>query len=157
MQNPNIPAVGSRQLRKGRYSERSRIYHITTRTYESLPIFSDFRDGRILARALHRQQIDGHLESQAFTIMPDHLHWLVRLTSDRSLSTCVNLVKSLTTREIHESGNYRGKIWQRGFYDRAIRKEDDLVAIARYIIANPLRAQLVKSVREYPLWDAKWL
>ena len=157
VQAPNIPTIGNRQLRKGRYSERNRIYHVTTRTHESVPVFSDFQDGRILVRALHRQQFDGHLESQAFVIMPDHFHWLVQLTGERSLSTCVNLVKSLATREIHDSGNYRGKVWQRGFFDRAIRKEDDLAAVARYIVANPLRAGLVSSVRKYPLWDAKWL
>lgn len=154
---PTTPTIGSRQLRKGRYSERNRIYHVTTRTHESAPVFSHFGDGRIVVRALRRQHVDGHLESLAFVVMPDHLHWLVQLTGGRSLSTCVNLVKSLATREIHNSGIYRGKVWQRGFYDRAIRKEDDLVAAARYIVANPLRARLVESIRDYPLWDAKWL
>jgi hypothetical protein len=37
-----------------------------------------------------------------------------------------------------------------------IRREEDLVSIARYIVANPLRAGIVKSVREYPHWDAVW-
>ncbi len=27
---------------------------------------------------------------------------------------------------------------------------------ARYIIANPVRAGLVYSVRDYPYWDAVW-
>ena len=157
VQSPNIPTTGSRKLRNGRYSECNRIYHVTTRTHESVPVFSNFQDARILVRVLHRQQLDGYLECQAFAVMPDHLHWLVKLTSNRSLSTCVNMVKSLATREIHYSGNYRGKVWQRGFHDRAIRKEDDLVAVARYIIANPLRAGLVSSVRQYPFWDARWL
>jgi hypothetical protein len=50
-----------------------------------------------------------------------------------------------------------GNIWQRGFFDRAIRKDDDLLGIARYIVANPLRAGIVDSVGDYPLWDAMWL
>jgi len=29
--------------------------------------------------------------------------------------------------------------------------------VARYIVANPLRAGLVESVRDYPHWDAIWL
>jgi REP element-mobilizing transposase RayT len=49
------------------------------------------------------------------------------------------------------------RIWQRGFYDRSIRKEDDLIDIARYIVANPVRAGLVTSIRDYPLWDSIWL
>lgn len=155
MPDSTIPSLGSRQLRKGRYSERNRVYHVTMRTHESAPVFSDFSDGRILVRALHLQHADGYVESQAYVVMPDHFHWLVQLTGERSLSTCMNLVKSLATRQIHDSGTYRGRVWQRGFYDRAIRREDDLAAVARYIVANPLRAGLVKSVRDYSLWDAK--
>ena len=147
----------SGELRKGRFSERNRIYHVTTCTYEARPVFRNLLDGRLLVRALHRQHLDGHVESLAYVVMPDHLHWLVQLTGDRSLSTCVNLVKSLAAREIHANGFHRGKVWQRGFYDRAIRKDDDLLGVARYIVANPLRAGLVGSIRKYPLWDAKWL
>ena len=58
---------------------------------------------------------------------------------------------------INAMGSSRRKIWQRGFYDRAIRKEDDLVTIARYIVANPLRAGIVKSAGQYSLWDAIWM
>ena len=29
--------------------------------------------------------------------------------------------------------------------------------MARYIIANPLRAGLVEHIGQYPLWDAIWL
>jgi hypothetical protein len=32
-----------------------------------------------------------------------------------------------------------------------------LVRVARYIIANPLRAELVTSVRHYSLWDSVWI
>jgi REP element-mobilizing transposase RayT len=51
----------------------------------------------------------------------------------------------------------QGQLWQKGFHDRAIRKEEDLQAIARYVVANPLRAGLVDKIGDYPLWDAIWL
>jgi putative transposase len=38
-----------------------------------------------------------------------------------------------------------------------VRKEDDLVGLARYLVANPLRAGLVQRIGEYPHWDAVWL
>ncbi len=31
------------------------------------------------------------------------------------------------------------------------------LAIARYIVANPLRAGLVKKLGDYPYWDSIWL
>jgi hypothetical protein len=38
---------------------------------------------------------------------------------------------------------------QDGFYDHVLRREEDSLAIAAYIVANPVRAGLVKSVTEY--------
>ena len=48
-------------------------------------------------------------------------------------------------------------LWQRGYYDRAIRSDEDLPSIARYIVGNPIRAGLVTSVGQYPHWDASWI
>jgi REP element-mobilizing transposase RayT len=53
--------------------------------------------------------------------------------------------------------NHKGKCWQAAFYDRALRKEQDRLAIARYIVANPLRARLVRRVGEYPYWNSVFL
>ncbi|MNN75503.1 hypothetical protein D3C81_1918110 [compost metagenome] len=50
-----------------------------------------------------------------------------------------------------------GKVWQSGYHDHALRRDEDLKAAARYLVANPLRAGLVKSVRDYPFWNAVWL
>lgn len=60
----------------------------------------------------------------------------------------------------HSVRLYHGKgktIWQKGFFDHAARSDEDLLTIARYIIANPLRAGLCESVGDYPWWDAEWL
>ena len=36
-------------------------------------------------------------------------------------------------------------------------EDEDMRAMARYIVANPLRASLVEHIGDYPLWDAVWL
>jgi hypothetical protein len=38
-----------------------------------------------------------------------------------------------------------------------VRSDEDVQAIARYIVANPIRAGLVKRVGDYPFWNAIWL
>jgi putative transposase len=48
-------------------------------------------------------------------------------------------------------------IWQANYHDHAIRQDEDMRKIARYIVANPLRAGLVESINDYPLWDAVWM
>ncbi|GAA61149.1 transposase [Pseudoalteromonas sp. BSi20652] len=51
----------------------------------------------------------------------------------------------------------RQKLWQKGFYDHLIRNTEDLNSCARYIVANPLRANLIENIAEYPYWDSIYL
>jgi REP element-mobilizing transposase RayT len=82
--------------------------------------------------------------------MPDHLHWLMVLGND-ALPEVVRLLKGRSARAIGQP------VWQANYHDHAMRKEDDLQKMARYIVANPLRANLVSRIGEYSLWDAVWL
>jgi len=144
-------------LRQGRYSGQYQIYHITTRTHEREPFFLDLTLGRTIVRSLKREDDAGHTKTLAFVIMPDHLHWLVQLMGTRSLSVSVNTTKSFASRSINQVIGRSGPVWQKGFYDHALRDEEDLAGVARYIVANPLRAGLTRSVSDYPLWDAIWI
>ena len=148
---------GTVSFRTGRYSAKNHIYHITTTTHERARWFSDFENGRVLAKNLAREDKHGHAQTLAFVVMPDHLHWLFQSLTDRPLSIAVNNVKSLTARQINHRHSRVGRIWQKGFYDRAIRCDEDIVAIARYVIGNPIRAGVVRQVGDYPLWDTIWL
>ncbi len=65
--------------------------------------------------------------------------------------------KSGSSRAVMATGSVQSRVWQKGYHDRAVRREEDLRHIARYIVANPLRAGLVRKVGDYPLWDAIWL
>ena len=140
---------GYSQLRKGRYSEPGQIYLVTSVTRERCPVFSNFWSARTLIRILHREPC-AELQTLAFVVMPDHVHWLLQLHSGE-LPVVMKRVKSLSARSLG------GSLWQSGYHDRALRKEENLPEVARYIVANPLRAGLVDSVRQYPHWDAVWL
>lgn len=65
--------------------------------------------------------------------------------------------KSLSTKVVNLSSVRKISLWQNGFHDRALKREEDLVKIARYVVANPLRAGLVEKLGDYPLWDAIWV
>jgi REP element-mobilizing transposase RayT len=152
-----IPCKGTRHTRVGRFSEQNRIYHINTATLDRKPVFESLETARCVVRALMCEEQNGGSRTLAFVVMPDHLHWLVQVGDRRSLSESVSIVKSGSARQINALAGSLRKIWQRGFYDRAIRKEDDIADIARYIVANPVRAGLVKTIRDYSHWDAVWL
>ncbi|MGE8068687.1 REP-associated tyrosine transposase [Pseudomonas sp. NPDC089569] len=151
---PDFPA--SHRLRIGRYAESNRIYLLTSNTLGREPVFTDFTLGRLVVDQFRYAQDQGLANSLAWVVMPDHFHWLVELQQG-SLSGLMQRVKSLSTKAINKTTGCKNSLWQQGFHDRALRREEDLVKLARYIVANPLRAGLVKRLGDYPLWDAIWI
>ena len=122
---PMAPNFHAKNLRLGRYSQTGQIYLVTAVTLNRQPVFADFAAARVLIGALRTTQPPGLAQTLAFVVMPDHLHWLMGLGEGAELTPVVQAVKSVTA---HRVG---GKVWQRGFHDRAVRHEDDLPAVAR--------------------------
>ncbi|MEO9331403.1 REP-associated tyrosine transposase [Ectopseudomonas guguanensis] len=143
-------------LRRGRFSESGRVYLLTAVLSEREPLLKNFTLGRLLVAELRDAHENGLAHSLAWVVMPDHLHWLVQLEST-TLNELMRRVKGRSARRINQRLSRTGPLWQPGFHDRALRQDEDLRAVARYVIANPVRAGLVKRVADYPLWDAVWL
>lgn len=144
------PNGRSHTLRKGRVSLESHIYHVTLPTLNRRVAFACFERAQAFKRCLRNSDAAGHTETFCFCIMPDHIHWLFKLTSN-SLSQAIARVKAQYSRESST------KIWQDGFHDHVIRADESLINVARYIVANPLRANLVSKIGDYPHWDSIWL
>ena len=142
-------------LRRGRYSEPGRIYSVTIVAHERESFFKDWLSGRPVIKALRHAEAEG-ARTWWWVLMPDHLHWLMELQSG-DLSSTVARLKSRSTVWFNRESDHVGRVWQKGFHDRALRKEEDLRDFARYLVMNPVRAGLVGSIRDYSLWDADWL
>jgi len=151
----NNSSAHARNLRIGRQSESGRIYLITCVTEKRTAVFSEWNCGRLLVNVLVKEK--QRAETLAYVVMPDHLHWLVELKDSAKLNQLMRTVKCVSSWRINRELNRIGRLWQPGYHDRALRKEEDIVATARYIVANPLRAGLVECIGDYPLWDAVWL
>lgn len=146
----------SRRLRQGRFSQAGQIYHIRIATWQRKPFLAHWQAGRCVVRAL--LSVEPFATTLCYVVMPDHIHWLMQVQADSDLSTIVQRVKSLATKNLRNALVVDDiPVWQPSFFDRALRRDEDIQVVARYIVANPLRAGLANSLREYPLWDAIWL
>ena len=153
-------ASGTRRLRRGRHSIVGQVYLLTSATHDRHPWFNDFFNGRAVVRAFRYQHAKEHVDSLACVVMPDHFHWLVQLTGVVTLAALMANVKAYSASCVlgkQTKNEMVRRVWQRGYHDHALRKEEDICAIARYIVANPIRAGLVRRVGDYPLWDAVWI
>ena len=146
-----------RDLAKGRFSSENQIYFITTVIHKRRKLFVNLELCRNIILQMKRLDDEGYVESIAWVIMPDHVHWLFTLKTDYDLATVVKKFKGQSARELNKLLGERGTFWQHAYFDHALRNDEDIKKVARYIVANPLRAGLVERIEDYPYWDAVWL
>lgn len=148
---------GHAALRKGRVSMAGQIYLVTTTTLERQPFFSDFKAAQVAAQAFEDKAVLADARLLAWVLMPDHFHGLLQLGEKTNLQDMVNRLKSASARRANRAMGREGPLWARAYHDHALRREDDLLACARYVISNPIRSGLVRRVGDYPFWNAIWL
>jgi REP element-mobilizing transposase RayT len=150
-------ALGHATLRKGRVSYAQQVYLITFVTHQRKPLFADFELACTAAGALADARNWEQAKLLAWVLMPYHWHALVELRSDSPLAKVVQELKANSARKLGVAHPEIAQVWARAFHDRALRRDDDLVDAARYLVMNPIRAGLARKIREYPFWDAVWV
>jgi len=81
--------------------------------------------------------------------MPDHVHLLLEGADDTAdVVEAMRLWKQRTAFAWKQRTGAR--LWQKGFHDRLLRDDDDTRAVVRYLLENPVRAGLVRRVKDYP-------
>lgn len=127
---------------------KSGAYFITICAYQRHPCLKIPELEKILKQQWQAlpQRFAG-ISLDRFEIMPDHLHFIIWIDacvpSSPTLPQIVGAYKSLAAvawlRHLKEIGSeVSGKIWQRGYHERIIRDEQELIKTRRYIENNPI-------------------
>jgi putative transposase len=145
------------EILHGRKSEIGGTYSITFCTEQRRPIFLNPANAKCVLDKIKQSEEVGHCCLHAAVVMPDHVHMLITLRKiEIGMGRVISAIKNISARMISSSSKDGMRIWQAGFYEHRLRSNEDLRKQARYIIANPLRAGLVRSINEYKFWYAKW-
>ncbi len=95
-------------------------------------------------------------ELDYYVIMPDHVHGIIIIDNtlkkkndksvNYSLSEIIRGFKTFSSKRINEKLKIDKKFrWQKSFYDRIIRSENELYFIRNYIQLNPLKWDIEKN------------
>ncbi len=113
-------------------------------------------DNLIMTRNAHRACLF------AFCILPNHINLLIS-PGQKGLSAFMHSFKRNRSRDVRQLLNpMRAKVhehplreihWQKGFYDRHIRTDDQLSSTLFYIQTNALHHQLVSTESDWP-WSS---
>ncbi|MCD6499128.1 MAG: transposase [Deltaproteobacteria bacterium] len=143
---------------------RAGAYFVTICTHEHRCLFGRIVDGTMVlndaGRVVEKVWDDlprhyARMETDAFVIMPNHVHGIIVLAPDESSSaagaegamnrapTLGNVVrgfKGRVTIGINRMSNISVvRVWQRNYYEHVVRNEKDLDRIREYIMGNPGR------------------
>ena len=139
-------------LRSFGYTGANR-YFLTMCTNQRARYFVEGQHVALVSEQFRRASREQAFAVIAYCFMPDHVHLLVAgERDDADLKRCTKDAKQY-------SGFYFRQLtglvlWQRYGYERVLRNEEATPAVARYTIANPVRAGIVQSPADYPFWGS---
>ena len=128
------------------------VYHVTSRGNARESIFLNNGDRmrflEILADVVDRFGWICH----AYCLMTNHYHLLVE-TPDANLSRGMHLLNGVYTQWFNHRHGRVGHLLQGRFKAILVEKESHLLELVRYVVLNPVRAKMVRSVRDWP-WSS---
>ena len=87
----------------------------------------------------------------AYCIMPNHVHVILDKESfpQSSLTSLFGSIKGYSAYNINKELGSGGKFWSSEIYDHLIRNDKDLINQIKYLINNPVKANLVEEWEEW--------
>jgi REP element-mobilizing transposase RayT len=112
-------------------------YFVTFRLLEAQPDLG-FEERTVVEKALLHFDGDRY-RLDAYVVMNDHIHALVRPADGIALEEIIHSWKSFTAFTLQRSSGRRGAVWQREYFDRVVRDESDWMEKMAYIVHNPIK------------------
>ncbi len=99
---------------------------------------------RVVADAL--KHFNGtRYELFAWSVMPNHVHAILRPEHGYDLEKIIQSWKSFTAKKVNEMLGQSGVFWQQEYYDHLIRDGEDFRHQVRYVLNNPVKGNAVRE------------
>jgi len=128
-------------------------YFFTVVTYRRHPLFGDPANVDLLRMAMREVMAKRPFEIQAMVVLPDHLHTVWQLPkAEADFSKRWRDIKHFVSCRIDAPVNRRKEklVWQRRFWEHAIRNEEDWRRHLEYVHFNPVKHGLASCAADWP-------
>ena len=127
------------------------LFHVATRGVAKMAIYHDANDRRnflsLLALAVHQYEWTCH----AFCLMTNHYHLVLDATRE-NLSDGMQVLNGDYAQGFNGKYGRWGHVFGDRFWCRSL-DEEELEYVCLYVMENPVRAGLCKSITDWP-WSA---
>ncbi|MCK4353357.1 transposase [candidate division WOR-3 bacterium] len=138
-----------RKIELKRFYLPNQMYFITSVVENRRKVFYNEKNIKLLLDIFEYYRQKYQFKIGAFSILPDHFHWLIILGEGGTISQIMKGVQGFSARRINKENGWHGKLWQHQFLDHIIRKNEDYRNHINYIHNNPVKHKLVESPEAY--------
>ena len=124
------------------------VYHVTSRGNARSDIFENDIDRETFLQILTKVTQRYNWLCHAYCLMDNHYHLLIE-TPDGNLSAGMRQLNGVYTQAYNRSHRCVGHIFQGRFISILIEKESHLLELTRYVVLNPVRANMVERPEQY--------
>jgi REP element-mobilizing transposase RayT len=147
---------------------KDHYYHVYNRGNEKACIFKDREDFLVflffMNESIHPEMIECKTAVQryrrtilpqnsftlnAYCLMPNHYHLLIRQNSDIPISKLITKICTSYSKYFNKKYGRVGRVFQDIYKSVAVESDSQLYWLVEYIHQNPVRAGLVKTDFEY--------
>ncbi|GMQ88628.1 MAG: transposase [Gammaproteobacteria bacterium] len=128
------------------------LYHVTSRGDGRDDIYLNDADNKQFLNVLSEVCQRFNWTIHAFCLMDNHYHLLIE-TPDSNLAKGMRHLNGVYTQRFNRTHQRVGHVFQGRYKAILVHKESCLLELARYIVLNPVRAQMVRSVKDWP-WSS---
>ncbi|MFC1708969.1 transposase [Candidatus Omnitrophota bacterium] len=125
------------------------LYYITSQGNQNRNLFNDKMDYDNYLELLAKYKKEHGFKLFAFVLLPRHVHLLIELKSNVTISAIMHDLNSLYTKVYNGRYQRKGHLFQGRFKSILIEKEPYLAMLTRYAHLNPKRSDMVGSAQEY--------
>jgi REP element-mobilizing transposase RayT len=116
------------------------------RRYED--IFADAEDNQFFVDLLKETSEMWNIRIAAYCLMPNHYHLLVQ-TPDANISRAMRHLNGVYTQVYNRRHEWDGPLFRGRYKSILVSADSYLLQLVRYIHRNPLKADLVKNLKDY--------
>lgn len=124
------------------------VYHVTSRGNARADIFLTDNDRQVFLNVLARVIEKYNWLCHAYCLLDNHYHLIIE-TSDPNLSLGMRQLNGVYTQTFNRAYQRAGHVFQGRFKGILVEKGSHLLELCRYVVLNPVRANMVAKPEDW--------
>lgn len=124
------------------------LYHVTSRGDRCEAIYTDDEDREKWLEILGNVCSRFNWRCHVYCLMDNHYHIVIE-TAEANLSKGMRQLNGVYTQYFNRQHNRVGHVYQGRYKGILVERDSYLLELSRYVVLNPIRAQMIKNVNEW--------